>query len=216
MEFVRGVPLLDFATSRNLDVPARLKLFREVCEAVQFAHRNLVVHRDLKPSNILVTDEGSARLLDFGISKVISDDGESADLTMAVALMTPEYASPVALVGEPASGMVHQNPAHGLSGDTQKVRPALPRHPPLVNQADIRFVNESGCLEGMVGALMPHAVPGQQTELLVNNRQEPIQGVVVSMAVVQEDAGRFVHVEGHVSSDGACIYQIPNFNPDNR
>lgn len=102
MEFVRGEPLLDFATGRQLDVPARLKLFREICEAVQYAHRNLIVHRDLKPSNILVTEDSSVRLLDFGISKVLSSDGSglTLDLTGPLAIMTPEYASPEQVRGE--------------------------------------------------------------------------------------------------------------------
>src|ERR1700730_4642324 len=80
----------------------RLKLFRTVCSAVQYAHQNLVIHRDLKPSNILVTKDGEPKLLDFGIAKLLQADADGeADLTAtAVRVMTPEYASPEQIKGE--------------------------------------------------------------------------------------------------------------------
>ena len=104
MEYVDGSTLDKFCDEHRLDVPDRLRLFLSVCEAVQHAHRNLVVHRDLKPSNILVTADGSVKLLDFGIAKLL-DAGEfaqPADLTQAgVRLLTPDYASPEQVLGEP-------------------------------------------------------------------------------------------------------------------
>ena len=75
----------------------RITLFRRVCDAVQYAHQNLVVHRDLKPGNILVTAEGHPKLLDFGIAKILSPelDADSAPQTLtAFRVLTPEYASP--------------------------------------------------------------------------------------------------------------------------
>jgi serine/threonine-protein kinase len=102
MEFVDGVPLGDFVRTGALPVEARLRLFLEVCEAVQFAHRHLIVHRDLKPSNVLVTADGHAKLLDFGIAKDIAET-RPADTGQTVArLMTPAYAAPEQARGEPA------------------------------------------------------------------------------------------------------------------
>ena len=96
MDLVDGVPIDDYCQRHDLPIEARLALFRRVCDAVHHAHRHLVVHRDLKPRNILVTADGSPRLLDFGIAKLLSPD-ESAGpgvTETGLHLMTPEYASP--------------------------------------------------------------------------------------------------------------------------
>jgi serine/threonine-protein kinase len=96
MEYIDGVPITTYCETHRLDIPARLRLFMEVCAAVHHAHQNLIVHRDLKPTNILVTADGHAHLLDFGIAKLINPAfGAPAPVTRADArLMTPEYASP--------------------------------------------------------------------------------------------------------------------------
>jgi len=97
MEYVDGVHLDTFCDDRSLGVPARLNLFLQVCDAVAYAHRNLVVHLDLKPSNILVHQtEGSVKLLDFGTSKLIEPDSLLTTTVMA----TPAYASPEQLRNE--------------------------------------------------------------------------------------------------------------------
>ncbi len=104
MEYVDGRPITAWCAERSLDLRQRLKLFREVCEAVRFAHANLVVHRDLKPANILVTGEGRPVLLDFGIAKLL--DAEDADTAVTRAddrLLTPEHAAPEQLRGEAAT-----------------------------------------------------------------------------------------------------------------
>ena len=101
MEYVEGVPLTRYAKDHHCSIEERLRLFREVCGAVQHAHANAIIHRDLKPSNILVKDDGTVRLLDFGIAKQIENLDLSVDqTTMGLRLMTPAYASPEQVHGE--------------------------------------------------------------------------------------------------------------------
>jgi serine/threonine protein kinase len=100
MEFVEGEEIDKFCEKNYLDLKKRLKVFNKVCDAVSFAHQNLIIHRDLKPSNILVTKDGTPKLLDFGISKVLNEEkAEENSLTIFTAF-TPDYASPEQIRGE--------------------------------------------------------------------------------------------------------------------
>jgi serine/threonine-protein kinase len=107
MEHVEGEPIDVHCDRRRLSTRERLELFRSVCSAVQLAHQNLVVHRDLKPANILVTSDGTVKLLDFGIAKLLAPQPEAgghAAPTLAHwggAPLTPRYASPEQVRGEP-------------------------------------------------------------------------------------------------------------------
>ena len=106
MEYVEGRRIDVHCDEYWLPVRDRLELFDQVCDAVQFAHRNLVVHRDLKPANILVSREGAVKLLDFGIAKLLRTDVESGMTLSGVGgfrALTPDYASPEQLRGEPVS-----------------------------------------------------------------------------------------------------------------
>ena len=101
MEYVEGTPLTEYCAAHNCTLAEHLRLFRAVCEAVQYAHRQAVVHRDLKPSNIFVNKDGQVKLLDFGIAKQIEALDAPADQTRAgLRLMTPAYAAPEQLRGE--------------------------------------------------------------------------------------------------------------------
>ncbi len=105
MEYVEGLSITAYADERELSIDERLMLFEQVCDAVEYAHQNLVVHRDLKPSNILVSSDGDVKLLDFGIAKLLSvEDPDAAPLTApGLAVLTPEYASPEQIAGKPIS-----------------------------------------------------------------------------------------------------------------
>ncbi|HEY2851892.1 MAG TPA: protein kinase [Gemmatimonadaceae bacterium] len=105
MEYIAGEPIDAYCETRQLTVDERLQLFCDVCDAVQYAHRNLVVHRDLKPSNILVASNGRVALLDFGIARLLAaEDALTAEATVTVdRQLTPLYSSPEQLRGEPVS-----------------------------------------------------------------------------------------------------------------
>ena len=102
MEYVPGLPIDEYCDSHRLAIAERLHLFRTVCSAVQYAHESGIVHRDIKPGNILITPQRTPKLLDFGIAKLLDPDTSRPSVSgQTQRLMTPEYASPEQIRGEP-------------------------------------------------------------------------------------------------------------------
>ncbi len=99
LEYIEGETITKFCESHQFDVNERLELFRKVCDAISYAHANLIVHRDIKPSNIIVTNDGTPKLLDFGIAKLLDNEIDNTG-TMG-RMFTPEYASPEQINGLP-------------------------------------------------------------------------------------------------------------------
>jgi tetratricopeptide (TPR) repeat protein len=107
MELVEGQHLTTHCKENGLNVRQRLLLFRQVCDAVSYAHQRLVIHRDIKPANILVSQNGTPKLLDFGVAKLLDpqmiNPAAESQVSATVAAMTPDYASPEQVRGEPVS-----------------------------------------------------------------------------------------------------------------
>jgi tetratricopeptide (TPR) repeat protein len=104
LEYVEGEPIDVYCQRRSLGVAARLRLFLEVLDAVAHAHSHLIVHRDIKPSNVFVTQNGTVKLLDFGIAKLLDENTGIGDLTASSATaLTPQYAAPEQLLGQPVT-----------------------------------------------------------------------------------------------------------------
>ena len=99
LELVDGAPITQWCDANTLDVQARLRLFLQVVDAVRYAHSRLIVHRDLKPANILVTQSGDAKLLDFGVAKLLDTQAADGQAQATLRAVTPEYAAPEQLSG---------------------------------------------------------------------------------------------------------------------
>lgn len=104
LEYAEGEPIDDYSNRHGLDVEARVRLFVDVLDAVAHAHSHLIVHRDIKPANVLVTPRGAVKLLDFGIAKLLEEGAGAHELTRpGFAALTPQYAAPEQLLGQPVS-----------------------------------------------------------------------------------------------------------------
>jgi tetratricopeptide (TPR) repeat protein len=103
MEYIDGISLFNYCREHRLSLRGRLLLFKKICSAVQYAHQNLVIHRDLKPDNILVLQDETPRLLDFGTAKLLSplpEDSASEFTMQGLRSFTPQYASPEQVLGK--------------------------------------------------------------------------------------------------------------------
>ena len=193
MEAVEGVPIDRYCAEASLDLPGKLRLFLKICAAVQYAHRNLIVHRDLKPSNILVTREGEPKLLDFGIAKFL-EPGPTEGLTISgERLLTPDYASPEQVLGEPIT----------TSSDVYSLGVLL--YQILCGRPPYRVAGRTAQeLERVVCEEEPSPPSrtlhrGDDTEKLRERLQGDLDNIVLK-ALAKEPARRYTSVE-HLSED---------------
>lgn len=198
MEYIDGEPLTTWATKRRSPLIERLRLFRQVCDAVQHAHASLVVHRDIKPSNILVRADGAPKLLDFGIAKLLADE-PLTETTELARRLTPSYASPEQIRGQRITvatdvfslGILlyelitgtHPFAPEGTTADDVRRR-VLEVEPPRASDVLRQQASAS--------AVSPRAVAGDLDNIIAKAmRKEPEQRYA-SVAQLSEDIGRML------------------------
>jgi serine/threonine-protein kinase len=99
MEYINGSPIGEYCRDNDVSLTRKLELFLQICSAVEYAHKNLVVHRDIKPGNVMIDEDGAPKLVDFGIAKLLEGNG-GATTELTARFLTPEYASPEQVRGE--------------------------------------------------------------------------------------------------------------------
>ncbi len=214
MEHVDGIPVDAYCDGRRLTTAERLRLFLKICAAVRYAHQNLIVHRDLKPANILVTADGEPKLLDFGIAKLLEDDG--LDMTVlrtepGLSPLTPRYASPeqvsggaiTALSDVYALGVLlyelltghrpYAEETSRLDEVVRAIRTAEPERPSAVIE---RVVERAGG-DGSTALLTPETVSAVRDgdRRLLRRRLEGDLDNVLLMALRKEPQRRYSSVE---------------------
>jgi eukaryotic-like serine/threonine-protein kinase len=219
MEYVEGLPLDKFCDQRRLDLEGRIRVFVQVCDAVDYLHKHLVVHRDLKPSNVLVTADGVVKLLDFGIAKQQIPAANSELTAVQGRMMTPGYASPEQFSGAPVTkasdiyslgvmlyllitgSLPHPDPGDKLTTDpsapSSKIREDIERTPETTSQLRRRI---SGDLDHVV---------------LMCLRRDP-KNRYASAAQLSADLGSFLESRPVAARKGPVAERVTRFVKRNR
>ena len=206
MEYVSGVRIDLYCRDHRLDIDGRLDLFSRVCDAVQYAHDNLIVHCDLKPGNILVTPEGGVKLLDFGIAKILADPTNSQPAAGAVSalILTPEYASPEQVLGKPITTatdvyllgvllyelLTGMHPMHGSGDLPHEVMRAVCERDPMRPSAAVTHAVAANVEIGGSRKLR-RRLKGELDDIVMLALQKDPRRRYSSVAQFRDDTGRY-------------------------
>ncbi|WP_300615525.1 serine/threonine-protein kinase, partial [Dokdonella sp.] len=223
MELVDGEPLIAWCDERHLGLDARIALFLDVCDAVAYAHRNLVVHRDLKPANVLVTGDGTVKLLDFGIAKLLAPDVDDTVRTAAVPLMTPEYAAPEQFE---RGAVTTQTDVYQLGGLLHELLcglrpPAQAAATTVATGMDTRLrrlaaddADAAAAIAGVRGLGVPALLRGLRGDLarIVRHAMDPVaERRYPGAGALAADLRRFLRGEAVSAADATLAYRLRTF-----
>ncbi|HUP07282.1 MAG TPA: serine/threonine-protein kinase [Caldimonas sp.] len=211
MELVEGRDIVAWCAEHRPTLERRLALFDEVCDAVAYAHRHLVVHRDLKPANVMVTADGRAKLLDFGIARML--DAPSG-LTTSEALLTPGYAAPEQLAGEPITTAADVHALGLLLHELLCGEPARAvRHLPVAAAMHAVLTQDPAAPSRVAASKATPPVPAAELsgdlDAIVAKalRKEPAQRYA-SVDALRDDVGRHLRHEPVLARRGSRMYVI--------
>jgi serine/threonine protein kinase len=213
MELVEGEPITTYCDRHRLSIDARARLFRRVCDAVQYAHGKLIVHRDLKPANIFVTTTGDLKLLDFGIAKLLTDDATAEATTLTrtgLRQLTPAYAAPEQLRGEPVSTatdvytlgvilyelLTSRRPSGSASRGFEQ--PSVDIDPPRPSVAILRVPNDAPSIDdiararGVTSRALAARLAGDLDAIVLKALRREPQRRYVGAGAFAEDLNRFL------------------------
>lgn len=206
MELVAGLPCDSYCDERGLGVEERLRLFLQMTDAVEFAHRKLVVHRDLKPSNILVTPEGQVKLLDFGIAKLLEGEEDGGFTVPGRPLLTLTHASPEQVRGEPISTA---SDVYSLGVLLYELLAGRSPYPPV---AGSRVALQLAVLQCLPSPPSAHAAVSRDLDAIVLKalRKQPEERYL-SVEAMAEDVRRFLEGRPVAARGGGLPYRVLRF-----
>jgi serine/threonine-protein kinase len=216
LEYVQGARIDEYCAERHLNVEGRVQLILDVLGALAHAHSNLIIHRDIKPTNILVTEQGEAKLLDFGIAKLVGPEAGSDADSMATRIedsaFTPEYAAPEQILGEPPStatdvyqmgvlifALLAGRLPLGKEGATrgERIKAALDDDPPRMSEAAPAAARTA--LKGDLDAIVSKAL-----------RKLPRERYATAAALA-DDLKRYLHNEPVAARANLLTYRMQKF-----